>query len=255
MSACPSCGAQAPDDAKFCANCGAQLTEASTQDTPEATSPEPEAPEARSPVADDAALATTSAEEPAPSPLARGERKGAGFGVLLLLVAIAGLVVGATVWALSFKDPCEGKFSSERFAYCLSVPQGWQASPARIGSAEVDQFAKPTGVGVVIVQSQPLDAAAEGEAAQLETYAQQLRDQSEEAGMEVGAANEATLDGHDALVWSATSTTAEGDDFEQVQLATTQNGNGWSISLTDSAGGIEATRPAFQDMLQTWRFA
>ena len=255
MSACPSCGAQAPDDARFCANCGARLKDAPTPESPEATTPEPDAPEPEAPVADDAVLVTAAPEEPAPSPaLARGERKGAGFGVLLLLVAIAGLVVGATVWALSFKDPCEGKFASDRFAYCLSVPQGWQASPARIGSAEVDQFAKPTGVGVVIVQSQPLDGAGD-EAAQLETYAQQLRDQSEEAGMEVGAANEATLDGHDALVWSATSTTAEGDDFEQVQLATTQNGSGWSISLTDSAGGIETTRPAFQDMLETWRFA
>src|SRR5918994_487643 len=115
-------------------------------------------------------------------------------------VVLGGLVLAVTVagaaWLLR-PDPCQGtNFRSENFGYCILVPEGWEAGPARFGSAvELDQ----------------------------------------DAGLTPGASSEATLDGVEALTWDVTVSGESGENFHMREVVAVLDDIGWRITLNDVA--------------------
>jgi hypothetical protein len=167
------------------------------------------------------------------------------LGVLLLGVGVVG---GAL---LLRPDPCSGtNFESDNFGYCLLVPEGWEAGPARFGAqVTLDQFAPPTESATVVVEAVDLETGTG-----LEDWSQFVRQRDEEAGLTPGASSETTLDGVGALQWDVTVAPEEGESFQMREVVVVRGDVGWRITLNDVSEGFDTSAVVFQDMLDSWQF-
>jgi hypothetical protein len=167
------------------------------------------------------------------------------LGALVLAVAVAGVA-----WLVR-PDPCKGtNFSSENFGYCILVPEGWEAGPARFGSAvELDQFAPPTEAATVMVEAVDLESGAG-----LEGWSQFVRQRDEDAGLTPGASSEATLDGVEALTWDVTVSAESGENFHMREVVAVLDDIGWRITLNDVADRFSTSAVVFESMLASWQF-
>jgi hypothetical protein len=169
-------------------------------------------------------------------------------------VVLGGLVLAVTVagaaWLLR-PDPCQGtNFRSENFGYCILVPEGWEAGPARFGSAvELDQFAPPTEAATVMVEAVDLESGAG-----LEGWSQFVRQRDEDAGLTPGASSEATLDGVEALTWDVTVSGESGENFHMREVVAVLDDIGWRITLNDVADRFSTSAVVFRSMLDSWQF-
>jgi hypothetical protein len=166
------------------------------------------------------------------------------LGGLVLAVAVAGVA-----WLVR-PDPCNGtNFSSENFGYCILVPEGWEAGPARFGSAvELDQFAPPTEAATVMVEAVDLAGGA-----RLEDWSQFVRQRDEDAGLTPGASSGATIDGVDAITWDV-RVSAEGETFQMREVVVVREDVGWRITLNDVADRFSTSAAVFDSMLDSWQF-
>ena len=168
---------------------------------------------------------------------------------VVLGVLVAGLVAGATAYLLR-PNPCGGtNFTSANFGYCLLVPDGWEAGPARFGAnVTLDQFAPPTDSATVVVEAVDLEADDT-----LQEWSDFVRTNDEASGLDPGAVSETALGGVGALQWDIL-VTSDGGTFRMREVVAVRDGFGWRIALNDEAEDFGTTAMVFQDMIESWRF-
>ncbi len=227
MVVCPSCRHVNPEDTERCLRCGSSL-EPGAATYPPVRRSEGERP----PI-----------EIVPPPPPSRWRAP------LIVGGLIAAIVAGGVLWLVR-PDPCAGtNFESENFGYCVLVPEGWEAGPARFGAeVTLDQFAPPAESATVVVEAVDLESGTE-----LEEWSEFVRQRDEEAGLTPGPASSASLDGAKALQWDLT-VEAEGRTFRMREVVAVRADVGWRVTLNDASDGFPTTAAVFEDMLESWQF-
>lgn len=233
MIKCPVCGRESPEGSKFCNICGQSLaglqpSEPAQVATDEAVSEEQE---------DVEAAAATPAKMSSAIP------------ALLTLGLIALVTTGVVVYAQLQPTTCADQFESDRFGYCVTVPEGWDAGEASVGQTPVDSFAVKEGAATVVVIA--IDLA---ERTSLTQFADDARQNDEAQGLQPSGMKPLQLDGEPAQAWGITTTSPNGQEYKLVQVVTVRNDVGWTISLSDSAEGFDSHERSFREMLASWQF-
>jgi hypothetical protein len=225
MIVCPNCRVSNEEHARFCMTCGRPLDPGpSLRVRPEGG---PHAPTEIRP----------------PKPPARWP------GFLALGVLIVG-AAGFFGWKVFAPDPCRGKFSSSQFGYCLTVPAGWQADAARVGTANVDMFAPSASSTVVIVAAVDLPTNSG-----LTSFGSSVRQQDQQGGLQPGQPESTTVGGMPAQQWDITVPSQSGAQTFKVREIVVVNGEvGWKISMNDSASAFQSHLAPLTEMLRSWRF-
>ena len=229
MVICPNCRSVNEEDRGHCASCGASL---------------------------DPAIASFGAIRHSPSDRPQIElrvpKQPSRWRPIVFLGFIAVVLVGSGAYAFFRPDPCDGtNFASQNFGYCLLVPLGWEAGPARFGAdVTLDQFAPPTESATVVVQAVDLESGTG-----LDQWSEFVRSQDEDAGLTPGPASDAALDGADALQWDVTVEADGGETFQMREVVTVRDDVGWRVTLNDVQDGFDTSAVVFQDMLESWQFS
>ena len=228
MVICPSCRKDNDEDAAACSQCGASLEPGFARMMP---------------------VRRTEAERP---PIEVAKRKEPSrYRPAIILGTMAAAIVGVGLFLLLRPDPCEGtNFTSPNFGYCVLVPEGWEAGPARFGDqVTLDQFAPPTSAATVVVASVDLESGTG-----LEDFSTFVRQRDEEAGLTPGPASETSLGGTSALQWDVTVEDA-GESYRMREIVTVRDDVGYRITLNDIEDGFTSSASALREMLDTWQFA
>jgi hypothetical protein len=228
MIVCPACRTANDEGAQVCASCGRSL-----EPTASYLMPARRPPGARSQI-----------EDVPPTAPSR-------WRALIVLGAVVLVAVGAGTWMLLRPDPCRGtNFSSANFGYCLTVPEGWTAEPARFGSSvELDQFAVPSQGTTVIVEAVDLTQETD-----LDGFAEQVREKDATAGLKPGPRTSTEIDGVAAQVWDITVASEAGTTYLLREVVVVKDQVGWRITLNDLAHTFDDHAAPFQEMLRSWRF-
>jgi hypothetical protein len=218
---CPFCRTSNPEDRETCSQCGRDLRQV-VQPMPAAVRHEP-----------------PSDIEP-PPPIKSGPR----WGRITALAVVVLLVAGGGTWLGVRPQPCDGKYTSTQFGYCVTVPQGWTASAANIGSTEIDQYVSLPATTVVL--SIPLRSGVT-----LSQYAGAAQAQDKSKGLTDGPSTTTTVGGTPALEWPISK---KNDRFKGVEVAVVHGGAGWTIQLNDDEATIESHLDQFHSMLSSFHF-
>ena len=225
MLVCPSCRSENLEDAQFCTTCGRSLS-------PEEASVV--APGRREPAELEIDVPPPKPQSPVP-----------GLVALAVLV-LAGL--GAVTWFALRPNPCAGKYSSERFPYCVTVPRGWQRAQVEVEGLPADQFTPADEGPTVLVR-----AASAPEGFDTESYAEALRTNLQESRLFPTAPRPIEVGGDEALAWSVTDSDATTGSFiVERRIALVRDGMVWDILIFGKERALERALPAFQAMLDTW---
>lgn len=228
MIVCPACRHVNDEDASACARCGRSL-----EPGPVAFAPQ-RRPEGPRPIL----------EAPPPKPPSPWR----AVAIIGGLVAVIG-AVGA-YWLLR-PDPCEGtNYASEAFGYCLTVPEGWIAEPARFGAdVALDQFSPSTDAATVIVDATDLERGVT-----LEEWAAFIRDKDTEAGLTLGPTSETTVGGVPAKRWDVSVASDAGTTYRMREVVVVRDEVGWRVALSDTEDGFQVSSAVFERMLDSFRF-
>lgn len=228
MIVCPHCRTTNAEEATACSRCGRSLEPGVMRLEARRTEPRP------------------AVEVPTPAPPSR-------VPAVAALVAVTAVGLGAGAWFLWFRpDPCrDANFSSTNFGYCLTVPEGWTAQPANIGSTvTLDQFASSSDSAVVLV-----DAADLQQGTGLDQFASFVRQKDEQAGLTPGPVTETTIGGEPAQRWDFEATSPNGTTYAVREVVVVRDDVGWRVQLTDAGASLDAsTLGPFEQMLSSWRF-
>lgn len=227
MIICPACRNANDEGAEFCAKCGRSLEASASM------MPTRRASGVRPPIED--------------TPHVPPSR----WRALVVLGAVVLGAVGVGTWLLLRPDPCRGtNFSSANFGYCLTVPEGWTAEPARFGSSvELDQFAVPSQGATVLVEAVDLQQKDD-----LGGFADMVRQKDESAGLKPGPGRRTEIDGVAAQVWDITIVSDAGTSYQMREVVVVKDQVGWRITLNDVADAFEEHAVPFDEMLRSWRF-
>ena len=228
MIVCPACRNANDEGTEFCARCGRSL-----EPTASYMMPTRRASGERPHIED--------APQAAPS----------RWRAVVVLGAVVLGAVGVGTWLLLRPDPCRGtNFSSANFGYCLTVPEGWTAEPARFGSSvELDQFAVPSQGATVLVEAVDLQQKDD-----LGGFADMVRQKDESAGLKPGPGRRTEIDGVAAQVWDITIVSDAGTSYQMREVVVVKDQVGWRITLNDVADAFEEHAVPFDEMLRSWRF-
>lgn len=227
MIVCPACRHANDEEARVCARCGGSL-----EPVPMVVARRAERRTPR-PI-----------EVPPPEPPPR-------WRVVAVLGVLTAGMIGVGAFLLLRPDPCEGtNFSSPAFGYCLSVPAGWTAEPARFGDqVALDQFAPPKDAATVIVDATDLERGVT-----LEEWAGFVRQRDADAGLTPGPASATTVDGLPAQRWDVTVTSDAGTSYRMREVVVVRDEVGWRIALSDTEEGFTVSSAVFERMLASFRF-
>ena len=227
MIVCPACRNANDEDRQTCASCGGSLL------------PGPAALVARRAPADRPAI-----EVPVPKPPSRWRP----FIVVGLFLAVVG---GGLAYATLRPDPCDGRtFASRTYGYCLTVPAGWTASPARFGNgATLDGFSDVGGSASVMVEAVDLPDATD-----LDGWADLVRARDVQAGLRPRDEVRITVAGLPARRWDLTSTADDGTEYRTREIVLVRGAIGWRVTLNETAAGFPDALDALGAMLGTWAF-
>ena len=227
MVVCPVCREINEEDRGICQKCGSSLEPAATALLPRVQG------EPRQPIE--------------LTPPAQPSR----WRPLIALGVLVGAALGVGAFVLFRPDPCsDTNFESENFGYCLTVPSGWEAGPARFGAdVTLDQFAPPTGSATVVVEAVDLETGTA-----LDAWSQFVRQRDEDAGLTPGPASESTLDGADSMQWDVSVSSEGGNRFLMREVVTVKGDVGWRVTLNDLQSDFDTSAVAFHDMLDSWTF-
>lgn len=230
MVVCPSCRQVNLEEAGRCERCGASLDPGFSALLPVRRT-EGERPQL---------------EIPQPKPASKSRP----YVVLGALVA-AVLAFGAVT--VLRPNACEGtNFESDNFGYCVLVPEGWEAGPARFGAdVTLDQFSPPTESVTVVVEAVDLE---DDEGVGLEAWSTYIRTVDEQGGLAPGPASETRLGDVAALQWDATVETG-GETFMTREVVAVRGNIGWRISLNSLSDRFGTSAVVLQDILESWKFS
>jgi hypothetical protein len=202
----------------------------------------PEPPARPDPVATEAIV-----DEPSPPTYSKAPF---WIGILLLLV-VAGAGAGV-VAALAQPDICDGTtFRSDRFGYCLVVPDGWEADgEGTLGEIPADRIQMPGDIATVYVQ-----AVSIGEGQNLQDFADSIRSLDEQAGYRLEAITETTVAGVPALRWDFVTGVKGGVQLKMRELVFVDGSNGWRMQMAEGKPSFDETAATVDAMLDTWVFA
>jgi hypothetical protein len=223
---CPACRSENAEEAKFCSACGRAL--------------EPVHTPMRSRPAD---RETPDLDVPPPKPRSL-------VPLIVGLIVVGGLVAGWVVWSATRPDPCQGKFVSPLYPYCVEIPEGWTAATQRSPTGVFDRLTPRSDGAAVIVRA--------GEAVPgitTEQYADGLRTTQEAYGLSLGPPQTVEMgDGNQALGWQFTGQTDEGVIIHERNVVLVRNGIHWRVTLAGNAESFDEARPVFERLVQDWTF-
>ena len=227
MLVCPQCRIDNLEDARFCRACGRSL-------------------------------------EAVGIPLRRPEGVSIGEGIDLpparkqsvwpaILLGVLVLVGGAAwfVWSAVRPDPCDGKFASAQYPYCVQLTGQWSGGLAPEGDEIVDRFIHNAVEAQADVQiEQVLDPSVT-----TAQYAQQFRTSLEAEGLDPEPAIAFMLDGEQAVSWNYSLAGAEGEPPIRLQEVVIVRPEGaWRITLTALDEAQTQAINDFNLFLDSWRW-
>jgi hypothetical protein len=225
MLVCPTCRTENVEGSGYCTTCGRSLEPVEGGELLRASRPSGEG-----------ALI----DIPNPKPV------NALPGILALVgILLAGTALGA--WYLLRPDPCDGKYSSQQFPYCLEVPQGWEGTQQTIQGTRADAFAPQAQLTVVLVtagQTQP--------GVNSQSYAEAQRDALEADGLFPSPTETQEVDGSDAVAWEMTTTDVDGTVLRERRVTLVRDGQAWIILMVAPQDRYPQALDRFRSMLETW---
>lgn len=226
MLVCPNCRSDNQEDSRFCTTCGRSLSpdEAAMVARPRREEAEPEM------------------DIPAP-------REYSPLPGILTLAVIALAAIGVTTWFLLRPNPCEGKFTSDRFPYCVTVPSSWQAQQVQLQSGQtLDAFVAPQQDGARVYV-----LAEEAGGLNTQTFTEESREQLRSDGLFPTPPEPVDVDGVQGFSWEVTQQSeATGTLVTENRVTLVRDGMRWVIVLLGPQPDVERSLPEFQDMLETW---
>jgi hypothetical protein len=222
---CPNCRNENQEEARFCQVCGRSL------DPVEST------------------LRRTDLIEGAEDELdvAPPKPPSAVPGIIAIAVIVL-IVLGAGVLFAMRPNPCEGKFVSPLYGYCIAIPVGWTGGSIRTPVGATDVYRPRSREAVVQVRS--------GEVAPGVTtpqYAQGFRTTQEAAGFAVGPTQTVAVGGEDTgVAWEISGTDTDLGVVRQREVVFVRSGQGWRITLAGPAETFDEARVAFEELLASW---
>ena len=224
MLVCPHCRRENAEEASTCANCGRSLSPGEVTLS--------RAPRREDPVA----------ELDVPPPR-QGSPVPAIIGLLVLALGLGGLAT----WLALRPNPCEGKFASETYPYCVSVPRGWEQGTQGIGESTADRFRTTDATVAVIVVAEEAQGGVD-----VRRFAENYRRQQEAGGLFPGPSQPIEVAGEQGLAWELAGTNEDGIDIRQRQLAVIHENRAFLITFAVVEERYEQGRLAFENMLETW---
>ena len=226
MLVCPNCRTENVEGALVCESCGRSLAPGTAPLRPRERAEEPDQDE----------LEVPAARLSSPWPTI-------AVGVVLIVGIFA-----AGLWYSSRPEPCDGKFVSQLYPYCVTVPQGWAAATTRTPTGALDRF-QPQSEGAAIV-------VRAGEAVPGTTtiqYAQGIRQTQEAFGATLGPVQTLEVgEGTQAFAWQAAVQLDDGSIVQQRMVALVRNGLGWRITLGGDTESFDEARFSLEVLLSTW---
>jgi hypothetical protein len=222
---CPTCRSENPEESSTCRACGRSLAPG-------------EAPLRRADVRE-----PTEDELDVPAPRAPSRWP----AVAVLAVVILG-ASALGIWYSGRPGPCDGKFVSHLYPYCVSIPAGWTAATTRTPTGALDRFEPRADDAAIVVRA--------GEAVPGTTttqYAQGIRNTQEAFGVTLGPVQTIEVgDGTQAFAWQAAVQRDDGSIVQQRMVALVRNGVGWRITLGGDGESFDEARFALEEVLATW---
>lgn len=168
-------------------------------------------------------------------------------GILALVVLAAGLG-GVWLWFSNRPSPCEGKFVSPLFGYCITIPAGWTGGSIRTPVGAIDRYEpEEPGAEVVVLAGEAVPGTTS------EQYAQGIRSTQETLGVTVGPIQSVEVgEGTPAVAWQATVRADDGTILQQRTVALIRNGLGYRILLGGDGSIFDEARFAFEQILSSW---
>ena len=226
MLVCPNCRSENVEGALVCQVCGRSMAPT-------------EAPLRR--IEREEERADDDLDLPAPKPPSR-------WPIVAVLAVIVLGAVAAGIWFSARSEPCDGKFISRLYPYCVTVPPGWTAATTRTPTGALDRFEPRTDDAAIVVRA--------GEAVPGTTtiqYAQGIRQTQEAFGVTLGPVQTIEV-GEDAqaFAWQAAVELDDGSIVQQRMVALVRNGVGWRITLGGNGESFDEARFALEELLSTW---
>jgi len=207
---CPSCRSENDEESSVCGVCGRSLAPG-------------EAPLRR---ADAAEPPEDELDVPAPKPPSRWP----------------------AIWYSGRPGACDGKYVSQLYPYCVSIPPGWSAATTRTPTGALDRFEPQGDEAAIVVRA--------GEAVPGTTttqYAQGIRNSQEAFGVSLGPVQTIEVgDATQAFAWQASDQLDDGSIVQQRMVALVRNGVGWRITLGSDGESFDEARFALEEILASW---
>jgi len=164
-------------------------------------------------------------------------------GVSLVVVLFVG---GGALWTWANRAALcdDANVTSERFGYCITVPDGWRV--AEIGDElPADQLFRPDGATTLMIQA--VDTRRD-----LRSFADDVRRLQTDNGLNVEQVRTLTVAGVDALRWDATLGTSGAITSRTVVFA--RDGVAWRLQFADVSDAFDESVQDLDRMLGTWQF-
>jgi hypothetical protein len=164
---------------------------------------------------------------------------------VLLAVAVFGVGALLLTWA-NRPAICDGaNVTSERFGYCITVPDGWRLAEPVGEQLPADQLFRPDGATTLMIQA--VDTRRD-----LRSFADDVRRLQTDNGLNIEEIQPLMVAGVDALRWDATL--GASGDITARTVVFTRNGIAWRLQFADRTEMFDENVFDLDLMLRTWRF-
>jgi hypothetical protein len=145
-------------------------------------------------------------------------------------------------------EPCQGKFVSSLYGYCMEIPEGWTGGAVRTPIGAADHFQPPDAGVVVRVRSGEVVPGVN-----TVQYAQGFRSTEEALGLTVGPTQTVRVgEAATGLAWDASGDVPDWGPGIQREVVLVRGTEGWRITLLGRLENIDEARLALNIMLNTW---
>jgi hypothetical protein len=165
------------------------------------------------------------------------------------LFIVAGLLIAAGLaWRwVGASSACAGAdHTSERFGYCIAVPDGWQVARTTDDERSADQYFLPEGNATVMIQ-----AVETGRG--LDAFADHVRGLQAHEGLTLSEVRSTQVEGVAARRWDATAASGAGS-LQARTVVFERDGIAWRVQFADTGGTFDTHVADLSRILASWRF-